>query len=298
MAVILIIILIIVLLAVLLLKFLQPLRDLKNNINKLSEFKLDEIKAKGSVDEYNVLSRNIAEFSHELDVFIKETGYKYTSLESQLQYQNEKLEYQNRLVASLTHNLKAPLVTIKYLMLDHNVNREAVNERVDSTIEEINDISRVVFENDSVVTAKEEFDLIELLFDIYNSYKIQLKEKKLHTDFDIDEKVIIYDYKLQYKQLIHNAMSNIVSYAKDNADVEIACYKDGSKLFLAFYNDAQQLSQLQLDNVFKLFYRISDSKEGLGTGLFTMKHIANSLDGEIYFDNIKNGVILRFEKKL
>ncbi|MDL2211804.1 HAMP domain-containing histidine kinase [Erysipelotrichaceae bacterium OttesenSCG-928-M19] len=288
--------LITVLLAILLFKFLQPLRELKNNINKLSEFKLDEIQARGTVDEYSALNRNIAEFSHDLDVLIKETGYKYTNLESQLQYQNERLSYQNRLVASLTHNLKAPLVTIKYLLLDDVVNKQEIDNKVDLTIEEINDISRVVFQSDNVKIEKEKFDLIELLFNIYDSYKLNFKEKNLFVDFNVDEKLFIYDHKLQYKQLIHNAMSNIVSYAKENAEVEIACYAEGNKLILSFYNDAQQLTQQQLDNVFKLFYRISDSKEGLGTGLFTIKYLASSLQGEIEFGNVKNGVILRFNK--
>lgn len=291
---------IIILLLILYIKFLLPLRDLKTNISKLAEFRLDELSDASNYSEYGELNKYLLEFGKALDTKINETGYKYTKLESELQLQNEKLSYQNRMIASLTHNLKAPIITIQHLIDKEQITtKSSIDRKINDVIVEINDISRIVYDDKSAkFQEKVEFNLTELVDEIYNIYLVRFNEKDLIVEFDIDEEVIINDYLLKYKQLIHNAISNIVSYAKNKAYVKIGCYVEDGILHLSFYNDAHPLSKEQLENVFRLFYRISDNSEGLGTGLYTIKTITTELKGIVRFENEDDGVILEFTKKV
>ncbi|MDL2212146.1 HAMP domain-containing histidine kinase [Erysipelotrichaceae bacterium OttesenSCG-928-M19] len=292
--------LILLLLIILYLKFLLPLRNLKTNIERLSEFKLDELKNETDSSEYGKLNQNLLEFGKELDTIITETGYQYTRLESSLQLQNEKLIYQNRFIASLTHNLKTPIVTVKHLLEKEQLQQEAlVTKKLDNLVDDINDISKLVYhDNEEAIRNKTQFNLTSLVRDVYNIYEDNFLDKKLVVEFDIDDEVMVYDYHLQYKQLIHNAISNIIKYTKENAYVKIGCFIEQEYIYLQFYNDAKKMSESELDNIFKLFYRISKDKEGLGTGLYTIRAVAEELNGTVDFKNYDDGVMLEYKKRV
>ncbi|MDH6604017.1 signal transduction histidine kinase [Bacilli bacterium PM5-9] len=286
-------------------ELLKPIQRLKENIIKISKYQLDSINQKNDSFEYDQLSKRLAFFAQDLSNYLEKTNYSYTELEKNLQLKNEEMVYRTRMVASLTHNLKSPIVNENlYIneilkdsndqyLINNNLNEiKLINQKL---LNDINDIGELVYQdNTNMFLKNEEIDLIAILLDNYNKFIHQYKSKNYQVILDFDEKVIINTNKLSITQIIHNAFSNIYAYGKENGLVEISCYKENNKCYLSFYNDAKQFEEEQLENIFKLFYRISDNHDGLGTGLFTIKRLTAELGGDVSMKNKDNGIVLEF----
>lgn len=293
---------------------LIPLQRLRENIYKISNYQLDKINKNETVimSEQDALSYELVVFSRKLQGKIAEAEVTYTSLEKEIQIQNEISDYRAKLLATLSHDLKTPLYTVqlelerlqknfeKYEKHEIRQRMGIMHEKIITTMEGINNLIKVVYQdNIEQLLVKENFDVVAELISVQQAFIEQIESKNFYCDFDVDEKIIIYANRIRFKQLIHNAISNICEYAPQNAHIAIRCYQENDSIYLQFYNDATALTTEQLNNVFKLFYRISDSKHGSGYGLYTTKEIVKENDGEIHFENIANGVELScvFSKK-
>ncbi|MDL2211478.1 HAMP domain-containing histidine kinase [Erysipelotrichaceae bacterium OttesenSCG-928-M19] len=294
--------------SVLYIKFLKPINRLRENVAKISKYQLD-LASVNKASEYDQISSELIEFAQNLQINIQNTEFTYTELEKKLQLQNEKLEYQNRMVAALTHDLKAPLTNIilrleyikksdydyRRLLDDHKL----IDYQAHKLIADINDIAIVAYQDDfSTLQKVERFNIIELLMEIYDVFIPQFREKDYIVETNLDERIDIEYVKLYMKQVIYNAFSNIANYGKAGGEVVISCYNENDYLYLGFYNDGDNLSEEQLNNIFNLFYRISTNQKGLGTGLYTIKNLVDELNGEVRISNRENGIILELLFKI
>lgn len=282
-------------------KFIRPLERLRDNVVKISKYQLDLMYSNNNT-EYDQISKQLYYFAKDLEGYIDKSENVYTSLEKNLQIQNEKLENKNKMVATLTHDLKAPLTNLE---LKSEQFRKKYDKLPPDLIEllyyvdniskdikgEINDINRILYQ-DNYREQLVEIDLLKLFNEIIVVFKPQFDAKKFNLELDFDEEVTIISYKIPVKQIIFNALSNIGAYGKEQGNVILECYSDSENVYLSFYNDAKQLTQDQLDNVFKLFYRISDDTMGSGTGLYTIESHVKSINGQVEFSNKDDGVVL------
>ena len=288
---------------------LRPLQRLRENIYKISNYQLDKVNKNEMVirSEQDALSYELAMFSRDLQGKITEAEVTYTSLEKEIQIQNELSEYRAKLLATLSHDLKTPLHTaqLEVERLQKDIEQYDTSEiqkrmaimqqKITTTMDDINNLIEVVYQdNIEQLLAKEHFDLVQELMAVQQGFTEQMELKDFYCDFDVDEKIEIYANKVRFKQLIHNAISNICEYAPQHANIAITCYQENDVIHMKFYNDARILTSEQLENIFKLFYRISDSKHGSGYGLYTTREIAHENGGEVTFENKGNGVELAF----
>ena len=286
-------------------ELLKPVKRLKDNILKISKYQLDSLNTKGSSFEYDQLSKQLVYFAKDLEKYLSKTNYSYTELEKNLQLKNEDMMYRTQMVASLTHNLKAPIVNETLYLQEierSNYDLPTIKKNVvtlmtinQKLLEDINVIGEMVYQDNTAKFLQDEkLDLIPLIMASYDTFINQFKTKKYNVVLDIDEKVMVFTNKISIIQIIHNALANIYAYGAEFGAVEISCYKEGDNCYLSFYNEAKPFSDEDLENIFKLFYRISDSKEGQGTGLFTIKRLAEELGGDVQMRNEREGVILEF----
>lgn len=288
---------------------LRPLQRLRENIYKISNYQLDKINKNEMVigSEQDALSYELAIFSRDLQGKIDEAEVTYTSLEKEVQIQNELSDYRAKLLATLSHDLKTPLHTaqleVERLQKDvEQYDKSEIQQRmgimhqkITTTMDDINNLIKVVYQdNIEQLLAKEHFDLVQELMVVQQAFAEPMEINQFYCDFDVDEKIEIYANKARFKQLIHNAISNICEYAPQHANIAITCYQESDLIHLKFYNDAKALTVEQLENIFKLFYRISDSRHGSGYGLYTTREIAKENSGEVTFENKGNGVELAF----
>lgn len=293
---------------VLLVKFVHPIKRLKENVTKISRYQLNLISTENG-SEYDNISNQLVMFARDLEQHISETELSYTTLEKNLQIQNEKLDYRTRMIAALTHDLKTPLSNI-VLSMEHEkqknpddkeleIKYNQIQQNVQEVIKNINDISKFVYQDNYIdFFKKEKFDVIKLFVETYNIFRMKYKEKNFNVQNEIDESLVIDSIRLSFKQLIHNALSNIAAYGADNGEVILSCYKKDDYLYMGFYNEAKPLMQEQLDNIFKLFYRVAETENNSGIGLYTIKNTTRELGGFVNFKNVDKGVLLEIHFKL
>ncbi|MDF9867192.1 signal transduction histidine kinase [Bacilli bacterium PM5-3] len=282
-------------------KYIKPLHSLKDTIQKVSAFQLNFLNKSKNNSEYGDLTKQLIDFSQELDQNIKNTGYQYSQLEKSLMIQNEETNYKNKLLGSLAHDLKAPLalinLNIEKLSLTSNESESIIYEKIQNQIqdvvEDINDMNTIVFDShNNSVDHIEKIDLVSLILDCYQVINDLFDSKNFKVEFAMDEEVIIEANLIRMKQLINNAYLNIYNHALMNAEVVVSCYKENDKIIMSFYNDAKQLSQEQLQKVFNVFYSADDNNGNSGIGLYTMKIIAEEINGQISMKNQGDGIVI------
>ena len=208
------------------------------------------------------------------------------------------------MLATLTHDLKTPIHTAQ-LQLERIEEKGAITDeqskealemaynKIIKVKEDVGDLLKVAYQdNISQLQQIETFDLVVLLKEVYDLFTIEVKRQELFVNISTDDKVLFYGNRIRMKQLINNAISNICRYATVGGEVEIECYQEANRVILRFYNEAEQLTDDEVENAFSLFFRGDDSTEGTGVGMHAMKQIVLENNGKIFFHNHLNGVEL------
>ena len=285
-------------------KLIEPLKKLRENIYKISSYQLEKMSNNTAIGADDALSYELAVFSRDLMEKMEQVEVVYTSLEKELQVQSEVSTYKTELLATLTHDLKTPIHTAQ-LQLERIEEKGAITDeqskealemaynKIIKVKEDVGDLLKVAYQdNISQLQQIETFDLVVLLKEVYDLFTIEVKRQELFVNISTDDKVLFYGNRIRMKQLINNAISNICRYATVGGEVEIECYQEANRVILRFYNEAEQLTDDEVENAFSLFFRGDDSTEGTGVGMHAMKQIVLENNGKIFFHNHLNGVEL------
>jgi signal transduction histidine kinase len=76
-------------------------------------------------------------------------------------------------------------------------------------------------------------------------------------------------------------------------------WRDGNRIFMEISDNGIGIPSNQLDNVFKMFYRVSTDRVGTGLGLFIVQEITRKLDGALQLKSevgIGTSVLIQFEQ--
>jgi signal transduction histidine kinase len=209
--------------------------------------------------------------------------------------ENERLANQSKkeLVASLSHDIKTPVASIKAVTevmhvktSDENQRRqlEIINSKADqintlitnmfsATLEELQELKVIVTEQSSQVL----YDLIRAAD--YN-YKASVG--------GIAECIILAD-GLRLSQVVDNIISNSYKYA--GTSIYVSSVIRGKYLEIGFKDYGRGVSEEELPLIFNKFYRAKNSKEkgGTGLGLYISKYMMEKMEGDIYCENSVDG---------
>ena len=208
-------------------------------------------------------------------------------------------ESKKELVASLSHDIKTPVASIK-----------AISELMQVCSKD----SKTV---DKLIIIESKADQIELLINnLFHATLEELEELKvdsceenskiiadlikksdfnnLVSEFNIPNVIIKCD-KLRLGQVIDNIISN--SYKYSNTKITISSYLCDNHLIISFNDYGKGINKDELPLLCQKFYRGSNSKSknGSGLGLYISKYFMNKMDGDLTLNNIvSNNVITGF----
>jgi signal transduction histidine kinase len=209
--------------------------------------------------------------------------------------ENERLanESKKELVASLSHDIKTPVASIKAvseIMSVKSQNEEEkrqlaiINAKADqintlitnmfnATLEELQRLSVTVTEESSA-----------MLYDIIKNADYNGSASISH----IPECIMLADPQ-RLQQVVDNIISNSYKYAGTSINVT-AVIKD-QYLEIEFRDYGQGVSSEEIPLLFHKFYRAKNSsgKNGAGLGLYISKYLMNKMDGNIGCRNTGDG---------
>lgn len=180
-------------------------------------------------------------------------------------------------IANMSHDLRTPLTAIigyTKLLGARSVTEEKRQEYISiirATADRLHILLQEFFELSLVQSADYELRLEPvhmnaLLWEVLTGFYDQFNERHLEPDLQITDEVLIANVDPSaVKRVIENLISNVLRHATGN--VAISLKEAGGNIVLIFRNEANNLSEQDIDRLFDRFYTADQSRSSRRTGL-------------------------------
>lgn len=270
-------------------------RSILHPFQKLQNFALQI--ARGNLDVPLSIGKSnpFGAFTESFDIMREE-------LASARQSEYEANRSKKELVASLSHDVKTPVASIKTvseLMLLRADDEKTIKQLhvISSKAEQINLLVTDMFH----ATLEE---LQELKVNLTEEYSTIVQEMIRNASYDdrivcepVPECILLTD-PLRLQQVIDNVLSNSYKYA--GTAIQITSCLTPTHLQVEIMDYGQGLPSDELPLIFNKYYRGSNTKgrSGAGLGLFISRYLMRSMQGDIECHNRAGGFTVILQIKL
>lgn len=206
-------------------------------------------------------------------------------------------------VASVSHELKNPLSTIKVnlftltkgMLGTINEEQKKILQLCDDTIERmkrlVNDLLDLHKIEAGVVDVKRKLcNLLDLLDKQIKEFESVINNKRIRLSKEVLNKdVCLWADEGKIMQVINNLLSNAIKYTPESGAVSLRIYPAGSFVKLEFMDDAKSIPQDKAESIFNKFERMGKTEEGTGLGLAITKDIVEMHMGRIWVESYPKG---------
>ncbi|TLG72688.1 sensor histidine kinase [Culicoidibacter larvae] len=290
-------------------KLVSPLKRLRDNIFKLKSYRLNEVASSQEISDYDLLSEELTEFTEDLQGKLQSFTVSYTGLEQELQARQERSNYKEQLVTALVHDLKTPL-NISSIQAEKMAqsapasDADAFDVLLRNNNRVLNDVNEVltVLRMDEVSKLQEsrEIDVVEISRATLRLFQPMFQKRDIASFIDAPKSLLMQFNEIEFKQIMHNVISNASQYADIGGSFELEIDQLDGMVWIRAYNDKADVSQIQFDQVFDLFYRAGNNEHafGSGVGMYTIKSMVEQHRGSCRFEAFDEGVQLIIELPL
>ena len=280
----------------------------------------NDILGKNVYDFIEIDGGNTIEKLSDTDVFIKNTPTnnfiinsvrlslddkkRYVLLIKDITTQREIETLKEDFVATLTHDLKVPIVAeanILNFLIDGkfgeiNDKQKVALLNMKSSNEELIDLVQIVLETykikeTGIPLLKENIKLNEFLTDIVNEVQPIAANSGLVINFTPTEKNLTVSADvMQLKRVVKNLISNAISHSNTKKDIDIKTGEISGFVTISVIDYGQGLPEEELKLIFNKYYSAAKKfrKIGTGLGLYLSQQIAKSHGGEITVQSEEN----------
>lgn len=209
----------------------------------------------------------------------------------ELEKKNEELE---RFTYTASHDLKAPLITIRgylgyiekdsrsgnYERLMHDINRiSEATEKMNHLLSDLLELSRV----GRIANKAEEIRLNEIAEDALERVKGIIEEKNVNIKIQKDLPTVLVD-KERIVEVIQNLVDNAIKFMgnQPNPQIEIGSEQQNNETIYFVKDNGIGIRKEFHEKIFGLFDKLDSESEGTGIGLALVKRIIEVHDGKIW----------------
>lgn len=212
-------------------------------------------------------------------------------------------EQQRQFVADASHELKTPLTVIlsNAQMLSGDGGDAKLRERLTANIltvsEQMRDLVEKLLNSAQIDSGigkmqRSEFDLSDTVANAILPFDSIFYEREMELTGDIQENIQIRGSQTHLAQLVDILLDNAQKYGDAHSKTSVTLKRCGKKkCILRVENEGAPLSQAELKNIFKRFYRADEARERTGSyglGLSIAEGIVKAHRGRIWAES-KNG---------
>ncbi|MBQ0138981.1 MAG: PAS domain S-box protein [Kurthia sp.] len=200
-------------------------------------------------------------------------------------------------VANVSHELRTPITSIKGFaetLIDGAYKDEGAllsfldimhkeSNRLQMLVQDLLELSKIEkegFQVDSVPTS-----LNKLVDSSVELAQVQLDEKKMTLQLNMDEDVTVLGDANRLMQVFVNLLVNAVTYSKPDKLIQINIGTTGKYGFVEIIDQGLGIEKAEIPRVFERFYRVDRARSrnsgGTGLGLAIVKHLVEAHDGKI-----------------
>ena len=196
-------------------------------------------------------------------------------------------------VSNISHEFNTPITSLKgyaKLLKRDGLTPEQRTEYADIVISESDRLSRLSadllrlseLENKGLSPERNTFSLDEQIRSAVILLQQSWEDKALNLDIDLEEVSFEGDESLLY-QLWVNLISNAVRYTENGGEIKVSLLKSEAAVTVSVSDSGIGMTQEEMENVFRRFYKAdkSRSSRGTGLGLAIAKKIAELHGGDI-----------------
>ncbi|WP_408955994.1 ATP-binding protein [Natroniella sp. ANB-PHB2] len=212
-------------------------------------------------------------------------------------------QLQKDFVANVSHELKAPLSSIKgssEILLDGIiVDKEQQQNYLQIILNETNRLAQLVNEildlaeadNNEVSFKLEKVAVKQLLEQVRLVFRKGLKQEETSlTIIKPEEEVHVWANEEKIKQVLLNLLNNAYKFSDDKLRITLGAVKvDSNKVKFWVEDEGIGIPQGELENVWERFYKVDKARTpdegGSGLGLAIVKEIINQHQGEIFVES-------------
>ena len=218
--------------------------------------------------------------------------------EEALLFQNQELTKVNaeldRFVYSVSHNIRAPLMSVLGLLnlARHDLKMKNTEQyenyfsmmegsinRLDDTLKEIIDYSR----NSRTEIKREPLNLRELLDEIFQNLIYVPGAELIEKKIVIEGSPLIFSDRLRLSVVFNNLLSNAIKYrdrGKSNSFITIRLQTQHD-LYITISDNGIGIRPEYLARIFDMFFRATERSDGSGLGLYIVKETIEKMEGTI-----------------
>ncbi|MFN0047836.1 MAG: sensor histidine kinase [Cytophagales bacterium] len=227
---------------------------------------------------------------------ISENEEKLLQSTRQLEDQNDELLKKNeeldRLIYSISHDIKAPLSSIEGLVCVTKLenNQPTLNEYFDRMISSTKRLKNFL-ENVIDFYKNTKFELIPEKIDFDHEIDLILQNLKYAPNFkdidfmvDINQSSIVKLDKMRVQTILINLLSNAIKYQNEEIEhkkIEIAINIDKGIVKIEVSDNGIGIPNEIQDKIFEMFYRGTVKSDGSGLGLYILSESVKKLNGKI-----------------
>ncbi|MBA3750998.1 MAG: HAMP domain-containing histidine kinase, partial [Nitrosopumilus sp.] len=246
---------------------------------------------------FNIVSNNESQIWYNVAIF--ESLWKQSVLVNKIGKLYVELEQNNNsnsnLMRIIAHEIKSPIQSILGLseIVESNtrLNSEQKNEllkimfrntrKLDLLTNNILDYAR--FENNLFDLNLESFDIIKLIEELIDDYRLDANKKEVVIEHIYQENpLFISADRLRMMEVIDNLLHNSIKFT-DNGHISIYTKIVKNNIMIEISDTGCGIPEKSISNVFSKFF--TTDKLGTGLGLFISKTIVEKHGGKI---NVKN----------
>ena len=204
------------------------------------------------------------------------------------------------LLAMLSHELKAPLTTIKLYvqmagkMLKKSNGQAALSllNKADIQVVEMTSIIQNILDMSLIFSGqtglkKIYFEMNALIREVVTDLFHHVETHLLKANYTAEQ--FVFADRGKIKQVIYNLISNAIKYSPHSTEVNIYCKTTGSALQVSVTDQGLGISQENQKTLFNKFFRVNSQNvrniNGYGIGLYIVKEIIHHHKGSVWVES-------------
>lgn len=267
-------------------KFLNPVKQLSDEIELINEKRLSQ-----RLIGFNT-SGELQELSHSFNMMLDRLDRAFES--------------QKRFSSDAAHELKTPLTVLKtkldVLAMDEVIDIEDYQNFVEVTKKQTERMINLV-DHLFILSAQQDYELNDEVFldylfiEILEELKVQIEAKDLIVEYEPCD-ITMTSNQIMLTHAFSNLIQNAIKYNHDKGSIFIRTNVEEKYLIIEFIDTGIGVPQEQSEHIFDAFYCVDSSRSrkfgGAGLGLAITKDVIERHEGTIeYLPNPDGGSIFK-----
>lgn len=252
---------------------------------------------KFSQDEIFVKDNSSSSFeATSMKLVLDDKKKRYVVIVKDITNQSELEKLREDFVATLTHDLKVPIVAESNI-LEFLISGKfgEINEKQTEAISNMKDCNQELLElvqilletykikETGVDLYKEHIDLPPFITSVVEEMQPIAEKSGFHINFEYHGEMWVPADKMQLKRVVKNLIQNAISHSDSNKDVDVRIAATPNCAEIRIIDYGKGIPKENIDKIFNKYYSTAKKfrKIGTGLGLYLSQKIVKSHGGEI-----------------